>query len=152
MIIYEYELVLRYRQALVICVLVRYCFFGTLVIKMFTDNGLRSIDCDNCNNVTTTIDRSEEEKFRLKDLIRLQADGNRFGESLITNLHNLLENSYTVMVGAYRGLVMLQETYRLDIMEMAEGRVSYKGKVFQVRQKETSISQLNHAHKMLQNN
>jgi len=40
---------------------------------------------------------------------------------------------FTVMVGAYRGLVMLQETYSLDIMEMADGRVSYKGKVFQVR-------------------
>ena len=99
---------------------------------MITDIDFRSINCDNCNNGTTTIVRSEDDKFRLKDLIRLQAEGNRFGESLITELHDLLENSYNVLVGAYRGLVMLQETYSLDIMEMAEGRVSYKGKVFQV--------------------
>ena len=43
------------------------------------------------------------------------------------------------MIGAYRGLVMLQETYSLDIMEMAEGRVSSKGKVFQVSQSEIFI-------------
>ena len=39
----------------------------------------------------------------------------------------------STLVGAYRGLVMLQETYNLDIIEMAKGRVSYKGKVFQVK-------------------
>jgi hypothetical protein len=44
----------------------------------------------------------------------------------------MVGGSATNVVGAYRGLVMLQETYNLDILDMAKGRVSYKGKVFQV--------------------
>ena len=47
-------------------------------------------------------------------------------------LDALAEHFDSNLVGAYRGLVMLQETYNLDILQMAKGRVSYKGKVFQV--------------------
>ena len=42
------------------------------------------------------------------------------------------DSSPIYAIGAHRALSMLQETYNLNIMEMVNGRVSYKGKVFQV--------------------
>jgi hypothetical protein len=51
----------------------------------------------------------------------------------MTELFNLVGESPSNVVGAYRGLVMLQETYNLDIIQMAAGTVSYHGEVFKVR-------------------
>jgi len=36
-------------------------------------------------------------------------------------------------IGAMRALMMLEDTYKLDILKMASGIVEYKGKTFQVR-------------------
>ena len=64
---------------------------------------------------------------------RIQSTELKAGNELMKYLNVLGVHYDSTMVGAYRGLVMLQETYNLDIMEMAKGRVSYKGRVFQVK-------------------
>ena len=94
----------------------------------------KTLDCEHCNSTENNNFKNEDLKFRLKQLIQSEPTGPKIFSPFMTDLFNLVgESSTTNVVGAYRGLVMLQETYQLDIMKMAEGTVSYHGQVFKVR-------------------
>ena len=93
----------------------------------------QALDCEHCNATENQNYKNEDLKFRLKQLILDEPTGPKIFVPFMTELFNLVGESPSNVVGAFRGLVMLQETYNLDIIQMAAGTVSYHGKVFKVR-------------------
>ena len=77
--------------------------------------------------------KNEAMASNLKDLIHSEFLEYQKSESLSDSLVKMAGDNTGFVLGALWALAMLQETYNLDILEMAEGRVMYKGKVFQVR-------------------
>jgi hypothetical protein len=56
-------------------------------------------------------------------------------EKMTLNLGNQEDN----LIGANRGLLMLQEAYDLNVLGMANGSVEYNGEVFRVRWQESMV-------------
>ena len=74
-----------------------------------------------------------ELKFSLKSSILAIPEEKKEFVPASDQLRTIVGDSSPVFViGGHRALSMLQDTYSLDIMEMVNGRVSYKGKVYQV--------------------
>jgi hypothetical protein len=49
-----------------------------------------------------------------------------------SKLFQTLGNVESNLAGSSRGLIMLQDTYNLDVIEMAKGKLHFNGKIFQV--------------------
>ena len=77
--------------------------------------------------------KNEAMASNLKGLIHSEFLEYQKSEFLSDSLFKMAGDNTAFVLGALRALAMLQETYNLDILDMAEGRVSYNGKVFQVR-------------------
>jgi hypothetical protein len=49
-----------------------------------------------------------------------------------SKLFQTLGNIESNLAGSSRGLIMLQDTYNLDVIEMAKGKLHFNGKIFRV--------------------